>query len=54
MPGSSRPIGDRSRILGSILEIVLNGIRTISSVAGTQVKMAEVFQVRARGRTGHL
>jgi alcohol dehydrogenase, propanol-preferring len=51
MPGSSRPIGDRSRILGSILETVLNGIQIIGSIAGTQVDMAEVFQLHARGRT---
>jgi hypothetical protein len=82
MPGSSRPIGDCSRILGAIhelggwrsgrspraagwwsvclpttrcgcrsLETVLNGIQIIGSIAGTQVDMAEVFQLHARGRT---
>ena len=33
------------------LETVLNGIQIIGSIAGTQVEMAEVFQVHARGRT---
>ena len=51
MPGSSRPIGDRSRILGSLLETVLHGIQIIGSIAGTQVDMAQVFQLHARGRT---
>jgi hypothetical protein len=51
MPGSSHPIGDRSRILGSMLETVLHGIQIIGSIAGTQVDMAEVFQLQARGRT---
>jgi Zn-dependent alcohol dehydrogenase len=82
MPGSLRPIGDCSRILGAIhelggwrsgrsppggrlvvglpthnemrlrsLETVLNGIQIIGSIAGTQVDMAEVFQLHARGRT---
>jgi propanol-preferring alcohol dehydrogenase len=30
---------------------VLNGIQIIGSIAGTQVEMAEVFQLHARGRT---
>ena len=51
MPGSSGPIGDRSRILGCILETVLHGIQIIGLTAGTQVAMAEVFQLHARGRT---
>ena len=30
---------------------MLNGIQIIGSIAGTQVDMAEVFQLHARGRT---
>jgi hypothetical protein len=32
-------------------QTVLNGIHIIGSIAGTQVDMAEVFQLHARGRT---